>query len=238
MFAPPMVRLLACSSLLAIACNSPSAVTAAVTEDPKAPGKNADDSGPAVDAKLLDPDAAKATAPDVYKVEVETTEGKFVLTVNRKWAPIGADRFFNLVSLGFYDDTAFFRVVDGFMVQFGLHGAPKVNQAWKIARIADDPRTQPNKKGTISFANSGPNSRTTQVFINFNDHATLDSMGFAPFGSVTEGMDVVEKLHKGYGDGPPQGPGPDQREIERKGNDYLKRRYPELDWIKRAQIVK
>ena len=228
-----MARTLALPWLFLLACSSPSAAPPG-TED----SKGSTSTEAAVDPKLLDPDAATLVAPESYEVEFDTTEGKFVVAVTRSWAPIGADRFFNLVSLGYYDDLAFFRVVEGFMVQFGIHGVPKVNKAWKSARIADDQRTQRNAKGTVSFANSGPNSRTTQVFINFNDNPPLDSMGFAPFGEVTSGMDVVMKLHRGYGDGPPQGPGPDQREIERNGNDYLRRRYPELDWIKRAQIVK
>ena len=141
------------------------------------------------------------------------------------------------MSIGFYDESAFFRVVQGFMVQFGIHGVPKVSSAWKLARMADDPRKQPNRRGTISFANSGPNTRTTQVFINYNTHVQLDQMGFTPFGEVTRGFEVVQKLHAGYGDGPPNGPGPDQRDIERQGNTHLKKRYPELDWIKTAKIV-
>jgi peptidyl-prolyl cis-trans isomerase A (cyclophilin A) len=228
-----MIRAFVLCALLPLACTSSTAPKSGAAEEASA--KPVDE--PAVAPELLDPDAATATAPDDYVVEFTTTEGKFVVTVHRAWAPIGADRFYNLVRLGFYDDVAFFRVVEGFMVQFGLHGAPKVNTKWKVARIADDKRTQPNRKGTISFANSGPNTRTTQVFINFNDNVPLDSMGFAPFGEVTAGMDVVMKLHNGYGDGPPSGPGPDQREIERNGNSYLRRRYPELDWIEKATIV-
>jgi peptidyl-prolyl cis-trans isomerase A (cyclophilin A) len=202
--------------------------------DGKADGKAALPDAPAA---LLDPDAATTEAPASYKVELTTTKGRVVIDVHRDWAPLGADRFYNLVKLGFYDDVAFFRVVSGFMVQFGMHGHPDVSKAWKPARITDDPRTQRNAKGTISFANSGKNTRTTQVFINFNDNAPLDNMGFAPFGEVVEGMDVVEKLHSGYGDGPPSGSGPDQREIERNGNGYLKRRFPELDYIQSARVL-
>lgn len=228
-----MIRALLLCALLPLACTGATAPKSGAAEEAKA--KPADE--PPVAPALLDPDAATETAPDEFAVAFTTTEGEFVVTVHRAWAPIGADRFYNLVRLGFYDDVAFFRVVEGFMVQFGLHGAPKVNTAWKVARIADDKRTQSNRKGTISFANSGPNTRTTQVFINFNDNLPLDQMGFAPFGEVTAGMDVVMKLHHGYGDGPPSGPGPDQREIERNGNSYLRRRYPELDWIEKATIV-
>lgn len=235
MVRPPMVRLVALPFLVAVACSSPSSAPSPAGDEGKpSAAKPADVE---VDPKLLDPEAANARAPDVYAVEFDTTEGKFTITVTRAWAPIGADRFFNLVNVGYFDDTAFFRVVSGFMVQFGIHGVPKVSAAWKSARIADDERTQSNRTGTVSFANSGPNSRTTQVFINFNHNLPLDSMDFAPFGEVTAGMDVVKKLHAGYGDGPPSGPGPDQREIERKGNGYLRQRYPELDWIKTARIV-
>jgi len=210
-----------------------------------APAKSDDGGGKAGDAKadpdvapaLLDPDAATAEAPATYKVEFTTTKGRFVVEVHRDWAPKGADRFYNLAKIGYFDDIAFFRVVDGFMVQFGMHGNPKVTKAWKPARIADDERTQKNKKGTVSFANSGKNTRTTQVFINYNDNTPLDSMGFAPIGEVVEGMDVVESLHDGYGDGPPSGSGPDQREIERNGNEYLKRRFPNLDYIQTAKVV-
>lgn len=234
-----------CSLVLSCAALVGAALAACTTTTSSPTPAKADGGGteakakaePDAPAALLDPDAANAEAPKEYKVEVTTTEGRFVLAIHRDWAPLGADRFYNLVKIGFYDDLAFFRVVDGFMVQFGMHANPKVSKAWKPARISDDPRTQSNKKGTISFANSGKNTRTTQVFINFNDNTPLDSMGFAPFGEVVEGMDVVEKLHKGYGDGPPGGSGPDQREIERNGNDYLKRRYPELDYIQTARVL-
>jgi peptidyl-prolyl cis-trans isomerase A (cyclophilin A) len=231
-----MARTSALTLLLAIACSSPASAPAATGAEADGAGKAATPDVP-VDPKLLDVDAANATAPDTYDVLFDTSEGEFVVTVHRDWAPIGADRFYNLVSIGYYDDSAFFRVVQGFMVQFGIHGVPKVSSAWKVARMADDPRKQSNRRGTISFANSGPNTRTTQVFINYNTHTQLDDMHFAPFGEVTRGFEVVQKLHAGYGDGPPNGPGPDQRDIERQGNRYLKKRYPELDWIKTAKIV-
>ena len=220
-----------------MACSSSTSGPAPATE--AAGGKSGETKTAEADVApaLLDPDAATAQAPAQYKVEFTTTKGRFVVDVHRDWAPKGADRFYNLVKIGFYDDLAFFRVVDGFMVQFGMHANPKVSKAWKPARIADDERTQPNEKGTISFANSGKNTRTTQVFINYNDNTPLDGMGFAPFGEVVEGMDVVEKLHDGYGDGPPSGSGPDQREIERNGNEYLKRRFPQLDYIETARVL-
>jgi len=231
-----MARALVLTLLFAIGCSTPAPAPAATGGEPAAGGDASADAVP-VDPKLLDTEAANATAPDQYDVEFETTEGTFVVTVHRDWAPIGADRFYNLVAIGYYDDSAFFRVVQGFMVQFGIHASPKVAAAWKPARIADDPRKQPNRRGTISFANSGPNSRTTQVFINYSSHAQLDQMGFAPFGEVTRGFEVVQKLHSGYGDGPPNGPGPDQRDIERSGSSFLRKQFPELDWIETAKIV-
>ncbi|MEM6296953.1 MAG: peptidylprolyl isomerase, partial [Myxococcota bacterium] len=144
----------------------------------------------------------------------------------------------NLVKIGFYNDTAFFRAIDGFMVQFGLHGTPAVNRVWRGAQITDDPVKGTNKRGTITFAKqSRPNTRTTQVFINFSDNKNLDSMGFAPFGSVIEGMDIVDSLHKGYGEGAPRGRGPAQGKIQSEGNAYLKKDFPNLDYIKSATIM-
>ncbi len=234
-----MLRILVIPLLLCSACDSKPVAPAGAPEVSKSEtaAKDGKRAAAAADPKLLDPAAARGEAPAEYVVEFTTTEGKIEVTVHRDWAPLGADRFYNLVQLGYFTDVAFFRVVKGFMVQFGMHGAPEVNAAWKTARIADDPRTQSNRKGTISFANSGPGTRTTQLFINFGDNVPLDSMDFAPFGEVTAGMDVVAKLHDGYGDGPPQGSGPDQREIERNGNVYLQQRYPELDYIQSATII-
>jgi len=189
-------------------------------------------------AALMEPSKATAKAPDTYKVKFETTEGDFVVEVQRAWAPQGADRFYNLVKLGFFDDTAFFRNISGFMVQFGLNGDPQVNGVWRKAKIMDDPVTQANKRGTITFATSGKDSRTTQVFINFSDGNTrLDDMGFSPFGKVVEGMKVVDALYNGYGEGAPRGRGPDQQRIQEEGNTYLKANFPELDFIKKATIA-
>lgn len=194
--------------------------------------------GDAAPAALLDPAKATATAPATYKVRFETTKGAFTVEVTRAWAPLGADRFYNLVKLGFYDDTAFFRNVDGFMVQFGLNGNPEVNKVWRQARIKDDPVTQSNKRAFITFATSGKDSRTTQVFINYSDsNARLDGMGFSPFGRVTEGMDVVEALYKGYGEGAPRGAGPEQGRIQDEGNAYLRASFPKLDYVKTAAVV-
>ncbi|MEM6995507.1 MAG: peptidylprolyl isomerase [Myxococcota bacterium] len=199
----------------------------------RAPG----DTRSVANKRLLDPANANATAPDVYRVKFETTKGDVLLEVRREWAPRGADRFYNLVTIGYFEEIAFFRAIDGFMVQFGLHGTPAVTKVWKKARIPDDERTQSNRRGTVSFANSGPDTRTTQVFINFRDNTKLDRMGFTPFATVVEGMDVVDALYKGYGEGAPSGTGPDQMEIEKKGNRYLQENFPKLDWLNKASIA-
>ena len=191
----------------------------------------------AAGAALTDPSKANAKAPDTYKAKFETTKGTFVIQVTRSWAPLGADRFYNLVKSGYYDDVGFFRVISGFMVQFGIHGTPAVNDAWRTARIQDDPVTQSNMPGMVTFATSGPNTRTTQVFINFGNNKALDAQGFSPFGKVVEGMDVVNKLYAGYGEGAPRGRGPSQGEMQKTGNAYLKASFPELDWVKKATIV-
>lgn len=187
---------------------------------------------------LLDPSLATEQAPDVYRVRLETTKGDVVLELRRAWSPNGADRFYNLVKAGFFENVAFFRAIDGFMVQFGMSGEPAVQRAWNAYSIPDDPAGQSNKRGYITFAKKGtPNSRTTQVFINYKDNAMLDSMGFTPFGEVVEGMDIVDSLYKGYGEGAPKGQGPNQMLIEREGNAYLERDFPQLDWLKKATIV-
>ena len=174
-------------------------------------------------------------APATFKAKFETTAGDFVIEVHREWAPRGADRFYTLVSNGFYDDCKFFRVVKGFMVQFGIHGNPKISAQWRDAKIKDDPVMKSNKRGMVTYAKAGPNSRTTQVFINFeNKNSKLDSMGFAPFGEVIEGMDVVDKLYNAYDEAPSQA----QQEIQFKGNDFLNEKFPKLDSIKKATIVK
>jgi peptidyl-prolyl cis-trans isomerase A (cyclophilin A) len=186
---------------------------------------------------LMDPSKLSEQAPGSYSVKFETSEGSFVVEVTRDWAPLGADRFYNLVKNGYFDDIRVFRVVPNFVVQFGLSGDPKVSEVWADANIKDDPVKQSNKKGTITFATAGPNTRTTQVFINLRDNGRLDEMGFSPFGQVSEGMDVVTKLYAGYGDGAPRGRGPDQGRIRTEGNAYLDKDFPELDRILRATIV-
>jgi peptidyl-prolyl cis-trans isomerase A (cyclophilin A) len=186
---------------------------------------------------LKDPSKATLQAPPSYKAKFETTAGIFTVQVTRASAPNGADRFFNLVKLHYYDGVAFFRVIPGFMAQFGLHGDPDINKIWRAARITDDPVVKSNTRGMLTFATAGPNTRTTQLFINFQNNQRLDGMGFASFGQVTEGMDIVDKLHSGYGEGAPRGRGPDQGRIQREGNNYLRSEFPNLDYIKRISIM-
>jgi peptidyl-prolyl cis-trans isomerase A (cyclophilin A) len=186
----------------------------------------------------LDPALATARAPEVFQARFTTTKGEFVVEVHRAWAPNGADRFFNLVKLGVYDDTRFFRAIDGFMVQFGIPGDPRVAAKWQDARIPDDPVVQSNLRGFVTFAQTGaPNSRTTQIFIAYENHSSLDASGFAPFGRVVRGMETVDTLYKGYGEGPPSGQGPSQGRIQSEGNAYLDREFPKLDRVLSAAIV-
>ena len=187
-------------------------------------------------AALKNPAGLKEMAPAMYKVDFDTSVGMFVVEVHRDWAPNGADRFYNLVKSGFYTDVRFFRVIPGFMVQFGIHGDPSVASAWQPARIPDDKVKESNKRGYITFATAGPNTRTTQVFINFGDNAGLDSQGFSPFGRVTKGMEVVDKIYSGYGEGAPSGRGPSQGRIQSEGNAYLTKDFPKMDYIKKAMI--
>jgi peptidyl-prolyl cis-trans isomerase A (cyclophilin A) len=187
---------------------------------------------------LLDPKKLTAKAPEVFAARFETSKGPFVIEVHRDWSPNGADRFYNLVSSGFFDDARFFRVIAGFMAQFGINGDPAVSAAWQPAVIPDDPVVQSNKRGMVSFAMRGPGTRTTQLFINYSDgNARLDSMGFSPFGKVIEGMDVVDALFSGYGEGAPGGAGPRQDRLQQEGNAYLKADFPQLDFTKTAKIV-
>src|SRR6266700_1976745 len=180
---------------------------------------------------LLNPASLKLKAPAVFKAKFTTTAGDFVVEVHRDWAPLGADRFYNLVRYGYFTNAAFFRVVQGFVLQFGLNANPNLNKVWDHAAIQDDPVTQSNKRGTLVFATAGPNTRTTQFFINFVDNARLDGMGFAPFGTVVEGMDVVDKIFPAYGEKPRQDLITDQ------GDAYLKTNFPDMDKIKLARIV-
>ena len=188
--------------------------------------------------KLANPAALTEQAPATYKAKFETSKGAFVIQVTRAWAPNGADRFYNLVKNGYFDNVRFFRAISGFMVQFGINGDPALNAKWRVARIQDDKVGQSNTRGMITFATSGPNARTTQVFINYDDNSNLDGMGFAPFGKVVSGMDVVDKLYTGYGEGAPNGRGPDQNRIQNEGNAYLNQSFPKLDHVTKATIEK
>ncbi len=183
------------------------------------------------DPALLHPATLNAKAPESFQVKFTTTKGDFVVEVTRAWAPLGADRFYNLVKHGFFTDAAFFRNLSGFMVQFGLNADPAVNRAWQNANIKDDQGKQSNAPGMITFATAGPNTRTTQLFINFGNNTFLDSQGFAPFGKVISGMDVVQKLYNGYGERPDQG------QITSQGKAYLDKNFPNLDTIKSATII-
>jgi peptidyl-prolyl cis-trans isomerase A (cyclophilin A) len=183
-----------------------------------------------------DPAALSEPAPATFKARFETSKGAFVIEVHRDWAPNGADRFYNLVKSGYFDGVRFFRVVSGFMVQFGIHGDPRVSERWRGARIKDDPVRQSNRRGYVTYATSGPDSRTTAVFINFADNSGLDREGFAPFGRVIAGMDVVDSFYAEYGDAPPRGRGPDQRRVHFEGNVYLEKEFPRLDYIRKATL--
>ncbi len=186
---------------------------------------------------LLDPALATEKAPYVFRAKMETTAGDFVIEVHREWAPRGADRFYNLVKIGYFNDVAFFRVLAGFMAQAGMHGDPAVSKVWLNARIKDDPVIQTNSPATVTFAMAGPDTRSAQIFINYGDNSYLDESGFAPFGKVIEGFESVKKLNSGYGEGEPNGKGPSQAKLYRSGNAYLKVEFPELDYITRASIV-
>jgi peptidyl-prolyl cis-trans isomerase A (cyclophilin A) len=197
-------------------------------------------SPPAAAALSLEqPKTLSLRAPDVFRARFATSKGDFVIEVHRDWAPSGADRFYNLVKAGYYDDNRFFRVVSGFMAQIGINGKPALNTIWREQQIPDDPVVKSNLRGFVTFAKTGaPNSRTTQFFINYDDgNSRLDGMGFAPFGQVTSGMDVVDNLYAGYGEGAPQGRGPNQGRIQTEGNPYLMRDFPELDSVKQATIL-
>ena len=183
-----------------------------------------------------DPSSLKEKAPAAYKAKFDTSKGTFVIEVHRAWAPNGADRFYNLVKSGYYNDVRFFRVIKGFMVQFGISGNPDLNAVWREARIPDDDVNESNQRGYVSFATGGPNTRTTQVFINFGNNHGLDGQGFSPFGQVVSGMNVVDALYGGYGEGAPRGSGPDQGRLQGRGNAYLNADFPKLDYIKKATI--
>ncbi len=225
------ISTLVCSSLFAQPAATKSApkgtATSKGTVATKGPAKTA--TNPA----LLNPAALKAKAPDIFKAQFTTTKGDFIVEVHRDWAPIGADRFYNLVKNGFFNDCSFFRVMSGFVAQFGMSPKPAISKAWEKASLKDDPVKVGNKRGNLVFAAMQiPNSRTTQIFINFKDNVALDTQGFAAFGTVIEGMDVVDRLYSGYGDN-----GPDQGLISSEGKPYLDKSFPKLDSIKTARLL-
>jgi len=209
---------------LNLSCAQESKKEEAKKEDAKVASTNAP-SGFADPAKLTE------KSPETFKASFDTTKGKFTIEVTRSLAPNGADRFYNLVKSGYFTDIAFFRVIPGFMCQFGINGDPAVSAKWREASIQDDPVKSSNARGTITFATAGPNTRTTQLFINFGNNAGLDGQGFSPFGKVTDGMDVVDKINSESGERPNQG------RIQMEGNAYLKKDFPNLDYIKSATIV-
>ena len=224
------LTLFALTSFAQTPASKPAAKSAGATRRPAAAA------GP--NRALLNPAALKAKAPDVYKATFTTTKGDFVVEVHRDWAPNGADRFYNLVKNGYFNGAAFFRVISGFMAQFGITPSPAVNKAWMNANIQDDPVKQSNKRGYVTFAmSSAPNSRSSQIFINYADNARLDPSGFAPFGNVIEGMEVVDKLYSGYGEGAPGGAGPEQGRLQAEGKAYLDKEFPLLDKIVTAKIT-
>ncbi len=206
------------------------------TTPPPPPAVPAVPPGP-LDPRLLNPAALNQRAPDRFAVELTTSEGPIVIDVHRAWSPNGADRFYNLVTAGYFTDIEWFRVIHGFMAQCGIHGRPEVNRAWQRATIPDDPPAgQHNTRGMVSFAMGGPNTRTTQFFISLVDNSRLDSMGFTPFGAVRD-MAAVDRLYDVYGEGAPGGRGPEQGRIQSEGNTYLRAQFPELDTIQSARIL-
>ncbi|HSA54859.1 MAG TPA: peptidylprolyl isomerase [Gemmatimonadaceae bacterium] len=208
---------------LVAACDRPASET---------PGADSAAAPPADQAVAPSAGSPAARAPDVFRVRFETSRGSFVVEARRAWSPNGVDRFHQLVSSGFYDNNRFFRVVPGFIVQFGMHGDPEVNRSWDALTIPDDPVVQQNRRGTVTFAKpDAPNARTTHLFINYADNLSLDAMGFSPIGTVVEGMSVVDNIFPGYEQRP------QQPLIAAEGNEYLQREFPDLDFIRTARIV-
>lgn len=187
-------------------------------------------------AKLRDPAALTDRAPDTFKARFDTSKGPFVVEVHRDWAPLGADRFYNLVANGYYDDCRFFRVISGVMAQTGINGTPAIQTAWRRATIRDDAVKQSNKRGFMSFSTAGADTRSTQVFINLADNPRYDKLGMAPFGQIVSGMENADRLYSGYGDGAPNGNGPVQQRIQTEGNAYLVKEFPKLDYVKKATL--
>jgi peptidyl-prolyl cis-trans isomerase A (cyclophilin A) len=185
---------------------------------------------------LYAPALAREEAPEMFLARFETTNGDFVVSVTRAWAPRGADRFYNLIRVGYFSEVSFYRVLEGYIAQFGTHGNPEVNRLWADSRIGDDPVEESNLRGMITFAQEALDSRTTQMYINLKDNADLDKSGLAPFGQVVEGMPIVDSLFSGYGELHPKGDGPRPNLLQNLGNKYLKRQFPDLDYVLRATI--
>jgi peptidyl-prolyl cis-trans isomerase A (cyclophilin A) len=227
-----------CPKFLVLACLCLIVSISAVAQTPSpAPDKMPATKAASFDPALLQPETLRAKAPEQYDVKFVTTAGDFTIQVTRAWAPNGADRFYNLVRHHFYDGASFFRVLPGFMAQFGISAYPEVSRVWERATIKDDRVVQSNHRGFISFATAGPNTRTTQAFINYGNNESLDRSGFSPFGVVTDGMKVVDKLYDGYGEGAPDGHGPNQGLITARGRAYLEKSFPKLDSIRSATLV-
>ncbi len=228
--------------LAASACSREGGDAASEETAPSAESAEAERGGPE-SAEPQDPllnlasEEMNKTAPDLFQAKFETSKGDFVIEVHRDWSPNGADRFYNLVGNGYYDGVRFFRVLDGFMAQFGISGDPEASAIWRQRAIPDDSARASNTRGYVTFAMAGSNTRTTQVFINYADNSRLDGMGFAPFGLVVEGMDVVDGLYSEYGEGAPSGRGPEQARIQAEGNGYLETEFPLLDHVERAYVV-
>lgn len=230
---PSLGQTPAASVSVAKPSSSSSSVAPAASADKPTKSSGRDGNDP-----LFHPDKATLTAPDKFRVEFVTTKGNFIIEVTRAWSPHGADRFFNLVKLGFYDGITFHRAVADFMVQFGIHPEPAVNGAWYKAFIPDDPVIESNRRSYVTFAHAGKDSRTTQIFISYVDkQRRLDKDGFSPFGKIVEGMNVVDSLYKGYGDLGPKGKGPNASRVQREGQPYLDAEFPKLDAIKQARVL-
>lgn len=207
------------------------ATKSTVTKAPAAKSTAAPKAPAAPAADLLHPATLNRTAPAVFRAKLTTTKGDVIIEVTRAWAPRGADRFYNLVRAGFFSDVAFFRVIPGFMAQFGISSKPEIAGAWVNANMADDPVKEHNTRGKVSFATAGANTRTTQLFINYGDNSQLDPQGFSPIGQVVEGMENVDKFYSGYGGNP------DQTALQNQGKAYIDRAMPKVDKIISASIV-
>ncbi len=236
------MRFISKIAILVCACSIIPISAAAQTPTP-APAKKPAAKAPAArttpyDPALLQPATLRVKSPAEYDVKFVTTAGEFTVHVTRAWAPNGADRFYNLVRHHFYDGAAFFRVLPGFMAQFGLSAYPEVSKVWENATIKDDPIVQSNHRGFVSFATAGPNTRTTQVFVNYGNNEALDKSGFSAFAVVSDGMEVVDKLYNGYGEGAPDGHGPDQGLVGSRGHLYLEKSFPKLDTVRSATLVR